>query len=64
MMRLDRRHSLAALAGGALGTAAWQPLLAAPAALGELVVWPQILLLNGGVWGAAQAEGKAVVAVF
>ncbi|MGL6113007.1 MAG: TlpA disulfide reductase family protein [Rubrivivax sp.] len=64
MMRLDRRRSLAALAGTALGAAAWHPLLAAPAAPGEPVVWPQIRLLDGRAWSAAQADGKAVVAVF
>jgi thiol-disulfide isomerase/thioredoxin len=61
MMRLDRRRSLAALAGTALGAAAWRPLRAAP---GEPVVWPQVRLLDGSPWSAAQAEGKAVVAVF
>ena len=64
MMRLDRRRSLAALAGTALGAAAWRPLLAAPAAPGEPVSWPQVRLLDGSPWGAAQADGKAVVAVF
>jgi hypothetical protein len=28
------------------------------------VQFPQVLLLEGGTWGAAQAEGRAVVAVF
>lgn len=64
MTWLDRRRTLAALAGTALGPAAWSPLRASPAAPGELVQWPQVTLLDGGPWGAAQAEGKAVVAVF
>ena len=64
MTRFDRRRSLAALAGTALGAAAWRPLLAAPAAPGEPVIWPQVRLLDGSSWGAAQADGKAVVAVF
>jgi thiol-disulfide isomerase/thioredoxin len=64
MMRLDRRRSLAALAGTALGAADWRPLLAAPAAPGEPVLWPRVRLLDGSAWSAAQAHGKAVVAVF
>jgi thiol-disulfide isomerase/thioredoxin len=64
MMRLDRRRSLAALAGTAFGTMAWPALHAAPAAPGEPVVWPQVRLLDGSAWSAAQADGKAVVAVF
>ena len=60
----DRRNVLAALVG-----ATWGPMLmgeatAAPAAAGEVVQWPQVGLLGGGQWTAAQAEGKAVVAVF
>jgi thiol-disulfide isomerase/thioredoxin len=64
MTQFDRRRSLVALAGTALGAAASRPLLAAPAAAGEPVVWPQLRLLDGSAWGAAQADGKAVVAVF
>jgi hypothetical protein len=64
MMRPDRRCSLAVLAGAALGAALWGPLRASPAAAGETVPWPQVLLLDGSAWGAAQTEGKAVVAVF
>jgi thiol-disulfide isomerase/thioredoxin len=59
----ERRRALAMLAGGALG-AAWPPLRAAPAAPGEPVQWPRVQLLDGRPWGAAQAEAKAVVAVF
>jgi thiol-disulfide isomerase/thioredoxin len=64
MMQLDRRRSLAALAGTAFGTMAWRGLLAAPAAPGHPVIWPQVRLLDGRAWSAAQADGKAVVAVF
>jgi thiol-disulfide isomerase/thioredoxin len=61
--RPDRRRLLAALAGSALGGSA-SPLRAAPAAPGEAVAWPQVALLDGRDWGAAQAQGKAVVVVF
>jgi thiol-disulfide isomerase/thioredoxin len=64
MRQFDRRQSLAALAGTAFGTVAWRPLFAAPVAPGEPVVWPQVRLLDGAAWSAAQADGKAVVAVF
>jgi thioredoxin-related protein len=64
MTGLDRRRTLAALAGAALGPAPWLPLLASPAAPGDRVQWPQVTLLDGSPWGAAQAEGKAVVAMF
>ena len=36
---------------------------AAPAA-GDVVAWPDVTLLDGRSWGAAQAAGKAVVVVF
>lgn len=45
---------------GALPGAAW----AAPAGIGELVRWPEVTLLDGRRWGAAQASGKTVVVVF
>lgn len=64
MTQLDRRRSLAALAGIALGAAAWRPLLAAPGAAREPVIWPQVKLIDGRAWSAAQADAKAVVAVF
>lgn len=63
MKPFDRRRLLLALAGSGLG-AAWAPLRAAPAAPGEAVQWPQVRLLDGAGWSAAQADGKAVVAVF
>ncbi len=61
MKAVQRRRVLLALACGSLGPA---PLLAAPAAPGEPVRWPQVRLLDGSAWTAAQADGKAVVAVF
>lgn len=45
---------------GALPGAAW----AGPAGIGELVSWPEVTLLDGRRWGAAQASGKTVVVVF
>ena len=63
MNELTRRHGLALIAG-ALAAQAGLPAHAAPAAPGREVVWPQVRLLDGRPWGAAQAEGKAVVAVF
>lgn len=61
---MNRRRSLAALACGTFAQAAWTPLFAGPAAPGEPVRWPEVMLLDGTRWSAAQAEGKAVVAVF
>lgn len=56
-----RRHALATLAAlAAAGTGA--PASAAPAAPGERVAWPEVTLLDGRRWSAAQ--GKAVVVVF
>ena len=63
MSKLSRRHGLALIAG-ALAVPAVMPLQAAPAAPGQPVAWPQVRLLDGSTWSAAQAEGKAVVAVF
>jgi thiol-disulfide isomerase/thioredoxin len=60
----QRRVLLAALAGMTIGPLAVRPARAAPPEPGERVRWPQVALLGGGQWGAAQAEGKAVVAVF
>ncbi len=61
MKTVQRRRVLLALACGSLGPT---PLLATPAVPGEPVRWPQVRLLDGSGWTAAQAEGKAVVAVF
>jgi thiol-disulfide isomerase/thioredoxin len=63
-MKRSRRSILAALTGVMLGPLALARAASAPAAAGEAVRWPQVALLGGGHWGAAQAEGKAVVAVF
>lgn len=60
----ERRDVLAALVGTALGPLMLGKAVAAPAAPGDAVHWPQVELLGGGQWSAAQAEGKAVVAVF
>ena len=64
MRQDDRRVLLAAVAAAALGPLSLWPGRAAPAAPGDAVQWPQVGLFDGGRWGAAQAEGKAVVAVF
>ena len=63
MKTLDRRRMVAALAASARA-AGGGPARAAPATPGEAVHWPQVRLLDGARWSAAQAEGKAVVAVF
>lgn len=63
MKRPSRRDSLALIAA-AVTAPVVPPLRAAPAAPGQGVVWPQVRLLDGTPWGAAQTEGKAVVAVF
>jgi thiol-disulfide isomerase/thioredoxin len=64
MNGVNRRHAITTLTGAALGPAAWVPLLAAPAAAGEPVQWPEVTLLDGTRWTSAQADGKAVVVVF
>jgi len=64
MSQPDRRVVLAGVAMAALGPLSLWPARAAPAAPGEPAQWPQVGLLDGARWGAAQAEGKAVVAVF
>lgn len=58
---MRRRQSLALLGFGALATGT---SLAAPAAAGAAVDWPEVTLLDGGRFGAAQAAGHAVVVVF
>ncbi len=59
---MKRREALTLLAATLGGTAG--PSMARPAAAGETVHWPQVTLLDGSVWSSAQAQGKAVVAVF
>jgi thiol-disulfide isomerase/thioredoxin len=58
-LAVTRRTAAAALlAAGAAG------LRAAPAQPGERVQWPDVKLLDGRTWSAADAQGKAVVVVF
>ena len=57
-----RRHALALLAG--LPLFATRPARAAPAEPGQPVTWPEVSLLDGSRWGAAQARDKAVIVVF
>lgn len=57
-----KRRSLLLAAGGLsplLGVA-----MAAPTAAGQPVAWPEVRLLDGGSFGARQAEGHAMVVVF
>ena len=51
----------ALLAGAAL--LAWAPASQA-VQKGQTVSWPEVTLLDGSRWGAAQAQGKTVVVVF
>jgi len=47
--------------------AAWSELVSPASAQprqGQAVVWPDVTLLDGTRWGAAQAQGKQVVVVF
>lgn len=62
-MTASRRHLLlhAAAAGAAVS---WPVLQAAATTPGRRVAWPEVALLDGQRWGARQAEGRAVVAVF
>jgi len=62
-MTPSRRRTLTAIAAVATGPLAW-PAWAAPAAPGERVAWPEVTLLDGSRWSAANAAGKAVVVVF
>ena len=64
MMLLDRRRSLAALAGTAFGAAAG--LRCSPHRLHRASRWlgRRSGCSTAARWSAAQAEGKAVVAVF
>ena len=69
---MKRRRHLGILGGTALPAAlpALGTLLgagaatAAPAQPGERVVWPDVPVLGGGSFGAAQAAGRAMVVVF
>lgn len=59
---MKRRHAIAALAAAA--GAGWAGAAATPAAPGQPVSWPEVSLLDGGRFGAAQAAGRALVVVF
>lgn len=60
---MKRRTLLShALAGLVLGRPA--AVRAAPAQRGQVVPWPDVTLLDGSRFGAAQAAGQAVVVVF
>jgi len=60
---MKRRDVLAAMAAAAT-PAVWSAAVAAPAASGQAVAWPEVALLDGGRFGAAQAQGRALVVVF
>ena len=60
---MKRRDALTALATAACAPLA-PPALAAPAQSGMPVAWPEVSLLDGRAFNAAQAQGKAVVVVF
>jgi thiol-disulfide isomerase/thioredoxin len=61
---MKRRHAVAAAAALAAGPAWWSAAAAAPAAPGQAVAWPEVTLLDGGRFGPAQAERRALVVVF
>jgi len=61
MKPLARRHLLAAAAAWPLVPATAR---AAAPARGDLVAWPEVTLLDGSRFGAAQARGRALVVVF
>jgi thiol-disulfide isomerase/thioredoxin len=58
---MKRRELLAAAAA-----LPWVPAMAsaAPAVPGQAVQWPEVTLLDGSRFGAAQAQGRALVVVF
>ena len=64
---MKRRHAIGRLLA-ATGAAGWAldaaDAVAAPAAPGEAVVWPEVTLLDGSRFGPAQAAGRALVVVF
>lgn len=60
-----RRRDWLAGAGAALSGLAPSGLTwAAPPALGDLITWPEVELLDGGRFGPSQARGKHVLVVF
>jgi peroxiredoxin len=60
---MKRRRAIGALAAAA-APGWWAEAAAAPAAPGQAVVWPEVALLDGGRFGAAQVAGRALVVVF
>jgi thiol-disulfide isomerase/thioredoxin len=63
--RTTRRDALRWLPGlAALGAAANGHAASAPAQPGERVAWPEVPLLDGGRFGAAEVAGRALVVVF
>lgn len=60
---MNRRRALGLCAAWPLAGSGL-PLLAAPAAPGQVVAWPEVTLLDGSRWGPEQARGKPVVVVF
>ncbi len=60
---MKRRHAIGAVAAAA-APAWWAEAVAAPAAPGQAVAWPEVTLLDGSRFGAAQAQGRALVVVF
>ncbi|MBE0547985.1 MAG: TlpA family protein disulfide reductase [Rubrivivax sp.] len=60
---MKRRHAISAVAAAA-APAWWAAAAAAPAAQGQAVAWPEVTLLDGSRFGAAQAQGRALVVVF
>jgi peroxiredoxin len=61
-LSIPRRTALQQLGGLALAPLALP--VAAAVERGQPVVWPEVKTLDGSTWGAKQAEGRAVVAVF
>lgn len=60
---MKRRHAISAVAA-AVAPMWWTAAAAAPAAAGQAVAWPEVTLLDGSRFGAAQATGRALVVVF
>jgi thiol-disulfide isomerase/thioredoxin len=61
---MKRRTAGFAAASLLLTAAGVRPAFAAPAQPGQTVAWPDVRLLDGSRFGAAQVAGKAVVVVF
>jgi thiol-disulfide isomerase/thioredoxin len=59
---MNRRQALACSTLATLSI--WQPAAGAPAQPGQAVAWPDVALLDGSRFGAAQAAGRQLVVVF